>query len=242
MKFIDLNGKIVGDWTILGRAPSKAGRTYWHVQCKCGVEKVRSSQNIRSSHSCHKCAMNRLSKHMEIGDSYGQWTVIAQAESKNGKRWVCRCQCGANRIIPARTLRSDTSTCCFQCGRAKLRKFVGAMPKWLVTQTKRSAAERNLAFRLTIDYLNEIFENQSGICALTGIKLDFSTSPKRSTKTTASIDRIDNAKGYVKDNVRFVHKTVNIMRKDMCDEELIKWCRYIVEYTDRKGVKYTVKD
>jgi hypothetical protein len=46
---------------------------------------------------------------------------------------------------------------------------------------------------------------------------------------SASLDRIDSSKGYVKGNVQWTHKTVNIMKQAMSDEELIDWCKVIVK-------------
>lgn len=231
MKIIDIGGKIIGDWTVLSRALSKNRQTHWLVRCKCGIEKILSSQNIRKSISCHKCAMERISEKLNPGDVFGIWVLVAPAQPKNGQRWLCKCSCGKECVIPLRTLNSGTSTGCFECGRIKLRKFVNGIPQWLITQTKRSAKNRDLEFNLSIEYLAKVFDKQDGICPLTGFKLKFSTAPKKSEETTASPDRIDNSKGYIEGNVRFVHKIVNKMRNNMSDEEFLKWCRCVVNYS-----------
>lgn len=41
---------------------------------------------------------------------------------------------------------------------------------------------------------------------------------------TASIDRIDNDKGYTEDNVQLVHKDVNMMRGSLDDEKFKQLC------------------
>ena len=43
-----------------------------------------------------------------------------------------------------------------------------------------------------------------------------------------SLDRIDSKKGYVKGNVQWVHKTVNRLKMDLSEEELMYWCNLIV--------------
>lgn len=44
---------------------------------------------------------------------------------------------------------------------------------------------------------------------------------------TASIDRIDSSKGYIKGNIQIVHKTLNKMKLNMRDEEFIAICEEV---------------
>jgi len=46
---------------------------------------------------------------------------------------------------------------------------------------------------------------------------------------TASLDRIDSSKGYVLDNVQWVHKRVNFLKRDYSEKELLFWCNAISE-------------
>ena len=55
-------------------------------------------------------------------------------------------------------------------------------------------------------------------------------SSSRVSDGTASLDRIDSSKGYTIDNVQWVHKKVNMMKKDMSDSEFIAWCNEISSY------------
>jgi len=43
----------------------------------------------------------------------------------------------------------------------------------------------------------------------------------------ASLDRIDNSKGYIIDNVQFVHKDINIMRGTLSMERFTDLCNLI---------------
>ena len=78
-------------------------------------------------------------------------------------------------------------------------------------------------------YLKEIWNKQCGICPITGWKL---LLPLNSSKwgddyprsKRSSLDRIDNSKGYVKGNVRFISFMANICRGAMTDEEVIDFC------------------
>ena len=51
---------------------------------------------------------------------------------------------------------------------------------------------------------------------------------------TASLDRIDSTKGYTKNNIQWVHKTINKMKNVLHDEEFIQWCNLIANYNKEK--------
>jgi hypothetical protein len=104
-----------------------------------------------------------------------------------------------------------------------------------MTYLRRKARERNLCFEVTHQELWDLYNKQEGRCALSGVPLLLSTKIDRHNnidreKHTASLDRIDNNKGYTVDNVQWVHKTVNRMRRQYTIDEYRLWCRRIVEY------------
>lgn len=57
------------------------------------------------------------------GQVFGHWTVLAPAESGTGgrKRYLCRCSCGAERVVAAQNLRRGLSTSCGHPGRESRR-------------------------------------------------------------------------------------------------------------------------
>jgi len=59
-----------------------------------------------------------------IGDRYGMLTVIAQAEpsAKGQRRWLCRCECGAETIVFGGNLKRGTTT---SCGCKRRRELAG---------------------------------------------------------------------------------------------------------------------
>ncbi len=81
----------------------------------------------------------------------------------------------------------------------------------------------------------QIFVEQCGRCALTGLPLDFDKfigSKKRHKYYlgSASIDRIDSSKGYSAHNIQWVHKDINRMKGDVEETDLRKWCKLIANY------------
>lgn len=72
-----------------------------------------------------------------------------------------------------------------------------------------------------------LFVNQKQLCALSHLPLEM--------KSTASLDRIDNARGYIKGNVQWVHKDINFMKQDLSQEEFIEYCQLISQTHEPKN-------
>ena len=47
---------------------------------------------------------------------------------------------------------------------------------------------------------------------------------------TASLDRIDNTKGYTQDNVQWVHKDINRIKSDLSQEYFLTLCKTVVDW------------
>lgn len=83
---------------------------------------------------------------------------------------------------------------------------------------------------LSVEFMLEVYEQQGGLCAITGKKLTFIKKPGNGrVNTNASIDQIEAGGGYTEDNVQLVCDIVNRMKSDMDMQELRFWCRAILE-------------
>jgi len=84
-------------------------------------------------------------------------------------------------------------------------------------------------YDVDLEYLKEVWDNQSN-CVYTGVKLQL---PKykgiNDPLYTASIDRIESDKGYVKGNIQFISITSNHAKNSMSHEQMIKFCELITE-------------
>lgn len=90
---------------------------------------------------------------------------------------------------------------------------------------KKRSKRRNLEFSITLSNLLDLWESQKGICAVTNFPM---THTEGNFDFAVSLDRIDNAQGYVEGNVRLVCSRVNVMRNDLDIEMLGFWCRAVV--------------
>lgn len=66
------------------------------------------------------------------GQTFGRWNVVYRVEGKSPAHWLCRCDCGVERVVPGQRLRWGTSQ---SCGCKKLIDLSGLrFGKWLVTK------------------------------------------------------------------------------------------------------------
>lgn len=72
------------------------------------------------------------------------------------------------------------------------------------------AAKKSMTFNVTEEYLLELLVRCQFRCTVSGIPFSWETEPKRMGKWTPSLDRIDNAEGYVQGNVRLVVLAANL--------------------------------
>jgi hypothetical protein len=90
---------------------------------------------------------------------------------------------------------------------------------------KKNAKQRNIPFNISAKYAWKLFLEQDRKCALTGVPLKFSTRCW-SRDATASLDRIDSSrnKGYIRGNVQWVHKNINMMKQEYSTGLFFDWC------------------
>lgn len=87
---------------------------------------------------------------------------------------------------------------------------------------EKNAFGRGLCWKLSVDTVPDLWREQDGKCALSGL-------PLIKHPRTWSIDRIDSHRGYEPDNVQLVTKKVNMMKGVLAQEEFISLCTSITE-------------
>lgn len=76
-------------------------------------------------------------------------------------------------------------------------------------------------------FLREMWDNQSGKCAITGNEMTFSLGHGR-IYSNCSVDRIDSDGIYSRNNIRLTCTGVNLIRGKMTDIQLIDFCEKIL--------------
>lgn len=100
----------------------------------------------------------------------------------------------------------------------------------------RSSKKRKCLSFINKEDLLEIWERQKGICPYTGINLLKPSSKKVNCKIhTASLDRIDSAGDYTKENVQFISMAVNLMKSTMSHEQTVELCKIIANHWNKNN-------
>lgn len=74
-----------------------------------------------------------------------------------------------------------------------------------------------------MDDVADVYEEQKMLCALTDESIVF-PQVGHPQKAVVSIDRIDSAKGYERDNIQLVTRQVNMMKQAYSQELFIETC------------------
>lgn len=200
---------------------------------------------------------NRL-KIIEMGEptihNYG-WN----GNPKKYKTFKCICDCGkvvikdANRVVRGlykscgcllKEMQDSFNDRHVKTGRKSSRwKGSGDVPKQVWNNIYHSALRREIPFEITIEEIANQFVVQNKKCAISGELLTFGKQIKRNGMSpaeyfaltnTASLDRIDSTKGYVKGNIQWVHKDINKMKQNLTENLFFEWIEKIYNHRNNR--------
>lgn len=125
----DLTGQVFGRLTVMCRADDRLSEKtgvrhiQWHCRCECGAECDVDGYSLRSGNTT-SCGCYRKERILVVnskdltGQVFGRWTVLGRAAdniSKCGNRytqWICRCECGTERVVSMSNLVNGKSKSC----------------------------------------------------------------------------------------------------------------------------------
>ena len=163
------------------------------------------------------------------GQTFGDLFVVGVSEvSRNGHyRYQVRCSCGAEKtVFGTHMIQGSTLHC--GCKRTRSYNWQGykGVSKTYFSSVKRGAAgekgRAKMSFTLTLEVIGDLFEEQERLCALTGL-------PISCKDRTASLDRIDSSRGYEEDNIQWLHKDVNMMKRHYTENYFKFLCKKVTE-------------
>lgn len=177
-----------------------------------------------------------MKKEFDLTDKlFDRWKVIkfSGTTSYSGDyTWLCECECGRQSVVKASYLRTGRSKQCLYCAKHHKDTYnPDELPLVIWNRIGWNAKRRKIPIQISKEYAYQIFLNQNKKCKLTGldIRLPLYGTDKQ---WTASLDRIDGKKGYVKNNVQWIHKDVNRMKNIFDEPYFISICKKVSELNE----------
>jgi hypothetical protein len=105
----------------------------------------------------------------------------------------------------------------------------------MISDARYRSKKGGMDFSLTLEDVMQLWAEQDGRCALSGMPL---THHRRgagsfSSPSNASLDRVAPTGPYSAENVQLVCIGVNLMRRKMELDEFVSWCRQVADHQSR---------
>lgn len=108
------------------------------------------------------------------------------------------------------------------------RLLVSAISDRLMHAKQRTSKYALPPLDIDRDYLYQLFNEQSGRCALSGVALKV----EKKAVTCLSLDQKNPGLGYIKGNVQWVAWAVNRAKGDMSQDMFIDMCKKVMEHQE----------
>lgn len=230
---LSINDKI-NDFTIVSKPYMKNKTWYVDVQCKCGTIQSKPTASKNKWTQCKKCNGIEKYRKYKAGDKKFNLTIIDYLPYDGSRvRLSVKCDCGNIFTTPSH-LFGTTKTCrkCYDSQKgSKHPSYKGTkhISQTYFSQVKLNAHKRHLKFDLTIDDLDKLIQSQNFKCYLSGMEISINDK-------TASLDRIDSSKGYIKNNVAWCHKDINRIKSNFSNEYFIDICTNVYKTNHHRSV------
>ncbi len=232
-------GRLVAQWPV-GRDKHFI---WWLCLCDCGGLKIAGKSQLHNrvggvkscgclsqeNHSSDKARMRgKLGGRQFIditGKKFGrltaQWPAGHKSQGKNAPmiHWLCSCECGKLVVVAVGNLGSGNSTSC-GCyskevrGKCNLKHGKSRTPEYIMWQmAKHRAAAKGWPFDIVVEDVVI-----PALCPMLGIPIFQANGVLQDH--SPQLDRRDNAKGYVKGNIRVISCKANRSKSDLTLEEM----------------------
>jgi len=112
-------------------------------------------------------------------------------------------------------------TLCKQCNSNRVKSL---SPEWKMYQrAKQRCKNNNREFSITVEDITI-----PDVCPVLGIKLNMNSGKSGAYRNSPSLDRIDNNKGYTKENIQVISQLANAMKGHATNEELHMFAHWVL--------------
>jgi hypothetical protein len=230
--------------TDFSKRPDKPDGFHWH--CKgCNNAWQSQRRRIRKPHIAEREALFACAAGMKRCTQCLEVKAVDKFSKKEDGRNNLHAHCGEcdtkkkqayhKRTYHLRKTEANKAT------RARWRDQARLTPRHALILAIRSGLRRRPTNNpVTIDQLMQIFKDQDGRCALSGIRMEWSAGKSNGMPQPRSmaLDRIDSDGGYEFGNVRLLCFCVNNFRGKMSDDETREMLRLFFEHQFEQGPSF----
>lgn len=172
-----------------------------------------------------------------LGKRFGKLIVINKSDRQDKSRsyyWLCKCDCGNEKIILGRSLKSGNTKSC-GCYWVKRMKEIHNLEPGLASKRKiykiykEQAKNRKLIFDLSFELFLKISQQNCHYCGLKPSNRQSATG-NNGDFIYSGLDRKDNSKGYTLDNVVPCCKICNRAKNNLSYDSFIEWTNRIKKF------------
>lgn len=181
-----------------------------------------------------------------IGKKYTELTVLEilpESDKFNRKLVNCVCNCGQLVTTALSNLAAKGVKRCRDCKNQLKAKDIKAGElgcRRLYDRYKVNAETRNLQFNVSYKLFRQLTSSNCEYCGLAPLQIayaNYAASKKkyqnRGNYLYNGMDRIDNTKGYVRNNLVACCKNCNYAKRDMNEQDFLSWITAV--YNFQKG-------
>jgi len=182
-----------------------------------------------------------------IGERFGRLLVTKKVlTDKRHTRWECVCDCGNTIITRTCTLKEGTTSSCGCFARDEARKRLCVDPytvnfNRLFMSYKNSARKREIDFELSSDEFKLLVKGDCYYCGCSPnreshLHARWEGSGREESVFFNGVDRVDNNRGYEKNNCVSCCKMCNYAKRTSSQEEFLRWIEKVVNYQKSKEI------
>jgi hypothetical protein len=125
---------------------------------------------------------------------------------------------------------------CRICRRDSTKKWSSSLEgfiKKILSDLKIYCKNKNIYNDLVFVDIKQIYDEQNGLCALTGLPLTFIAYSNENNNEISeflniSIDRIDSLNGFTVNNIQLIGSMIKRMKGTMSNDKFIEYCKMVI--------------
>lgn len=226
-----------------------SGAYIWVALCDCGNSFKVAASRMNRVKSCG-CKNKKPDWKRKSQNFAGTVVRSIEAVEKTDKHnngyivWKAKCLlCGKENEFPSYYFTRNHVRCECEAWKEKYSEMVGRKPlpnnqahvNMLYSSYKRAAQERSLYFNLTMDEFRQFVESDCHYCGASP-SVTYTSRNLAGEYAWNGIDRVDNTKGYEKENCVPCCSMCNLAKSSHSKEDFLNWVKRVYDHSIKEEV------